>query len=173
MEQAIEPRTVADAPPPCSICGKPAVSAYSWDWGETGYCCATHQAVLGSQTAPQIGRTISFTPIAPATPAPMTRDERARLKGEVYALEEEVKDLKLRGSDLYTENGKLAQRVQALTVRGRETEAQLRDAKAKIEELEAECERRNAEHGELVDEVTRLRTLEKFLPGGASSPAPA
>lgn len=163
--EATEPRTAADAPPPCSICGQPAVSAYTWEWGDTGHCCAVHQSVLQSQTAVQLGRSITFQPLTSAAPPPMTRDERTRLKGEVYALEEEIKDLKLRGSELYTENTQLTQRVQSLTVRGRETEAKLRDAQRELEQLHEEIERRAAEHGELVDEVTRLRTLEKFSPG--------
>lgn len=173
MPQENEPRTVADAPPPCSVCGKPAVAAFTWEWGESGFVCAEHQAVFHSQTAPQIGRSIQFQPLTPAAAPPLTRDERAKLKGEVYALEEECKDLKLRGTDLYNENVKLSQQVQSLTVRGRETAQQLKEAQQRIEELEDEAMRRNNEHGELVDEVTRLRTLEKFLPGGASSPPAA
>ena len=69
---------------------------------------------------------------------------------------------RVEGSKLYRENTRLTQSVQALTVRGRETESQLRDADARVDELAQQLQARDAEHGGLVEEVQRLRTLEKF-----------
>lgn len=158
-----QPRTVADAPPTCDQagCGKPAVFTYLWDWGQQGVCCAHHQLLL-QQTSEPLQRKVSFSPLLAPGPVPMTRDERARLKGEVYAAEAEIEDLKGRGLDLYRENTKLATQVQALTVRGRESEAQLKDASVRITQLEQQLQDKDAEHGGLVDEVERLRTLTKF-----------
>lgn len=163
MPEATQPRTVADAPPTCdqADCGKLAVFSYLWDWGQQGVCCAHHQLLL-QQTSEPLNRKISFAPLLAPGPVPLARDERARLKGEVYAAEAEIEDLKGRGLDLYRENTKLSTQVQALTVRGRETEAQLRDASVRITQLEQQLQDKDAEHGNLVDEVERLRSLTKF-----------
>lgn len=143
-------------------CTKPAAFSYAWSWGETGVCCTEHQFLM-NQTANQIERTIQFSPLLPTGPAPLDRPERIRLKSEIYALEEESKDLKARGLEMYRLNERLTTQVQALTVRGRETEAQLRDASREIDRLQGELQKRDAEHGNLTDELDRLRTLAQFL----------
>src|SRR6186713_2027563 len=126
-------------------CSNPANATYAFDWGENGICCSTHQFLL-KQTADQIFRGVQFLPLANLPPAPMARDERARLKGETYALTEELEEAKGRGLELY-----------------RQIELQSRDA----------------EHGGMVDELTRLRTLAKLQPaqhvvgeGGAPAEPP-
>jgi DNA repair exonuclease SbcCD ATPase subunit len=153
--------TVADGPAKCDECDAPALFAYAWPWGEGGKVCATH-AALKQQTAENLGRTITLAALPPPQNVPLTRSERSALKGEVYALEEEAKDLKQRGLALYNENGQLTQQLQALTVRQRETAAQLADKTAEAEELTRRLEERDAEHGEMWDELQRLRTLQKF-----------
>lgn len=144
-------------------CTEPASSSYLFDWGQGGQCCGKHQFLL-KQVADQISRNVVFAPLATAAPVPMARDERTRLKGEVYAVTEELEEAKQRGLDLYRQNERLIQQVQSLTVRGRETELQLRDAANELEKAKSELERRDAEHGNLVDEVERLRTLVKLQP---------
>lgn len=166
MPQATEansPRTVADAPPTCDQagCSQPAVFSYLWDWGQQGVCCAHHQLLL-QQTSEPLQRKVSFSPLLAPVAAPITRDERSRLKGEVYALTEEIEDLKGRGLDLFRENTRLTTQLQALTVRNRETELQLQDAKRSLESLQQQLDDRDSEHGNLVDEVERLRSIAKF-----------
>jgi len=165
MEQSSQQaRTVADAPPTCDRdCTKPAVFAYAWEWGEKGVCCAEHQFLLRQAAEHLGGRTVSFTPLVPAGPAPITRDERIQLNARVLTLEAELEDAKSRGLDLFRENTTLTRQVQAATVRGRELELQLKDHAAKIAELKELGEARDAEHGQLTDELSRLRTLSKFV----------
>jgi hypothetical protein len=164
----MEESTVKEAPPAgvplCDRedCGAPATVSYAWSWGETGVCCAAHQFLM-QQTANQIDRTIQFSALLAAGPPPLDRPERIRLKSEIYALEAELGDVKARGLDMYRLNERLTGQVQALTVRGRETEAQLRDASREIERLTCELQKRDAEHGNLTDELDRLRTLAQFL----------
>jgi|SRR6186713_188997 len=159
-------------------CSNPANATYAFDWGENGICCSTHQFLL-KQTADQIFRGVQFLPLANLPPAPMARDERARLKGETYALTEELEEAKGRGLELYRQNEQLMLQLQASTTRGRETELQLRDATREIERLQVELQSRDAEHGGMVDELTRLRTLAKLQPaqhvvgeGGAPAEPP-
>jgi hypothetical protein len=163
----MEKAEITEAPPAgvpvCDRdCTKPAVFSYAWSWGETGVCCAEHQFLM-QQTATQIERTIQFSALLPTGPAPLDRPERIRLKSEIYALEEETKDLKARGLDMYRLNERLTSQLQAATVRGRETELQLRDASREIERLTCELAKRDNEHGNLTDELDRLRTLASFV----------
>lgn len=142
-------------------CAELATFSYVWDWGQAGKCCSQHAALL-NQTSQQLSRGVQVTALQPTGPVPLTRDERTRLKAECYALEAELEEVKGRGLSLYNENGKLTRQLQATTTRSAETEARLKDATVKIEQLQAELEKRDAEHGNLVDEVGRLRTLASF-----------
>ena len=160
----VEPRLAADAPPICddTSCDKPAVAHYAWDWGLTGVCCGIHMA-LAAQKQESLSRRVTFAPLIAAGPAPLMRDERVRLTAEAMVLREELDEAKARGLDLYRENVKITGQVQSLTVRGRERDAQLADARAEIELLKEELAKRDSEHGDLADEVDRLRTLERFV----------
>ncbi len=169
MEQVAvtsEGRTAAEAPATCDQtgCKSDAVFSYMWDWGQKGVCCAQHQFLLQQSSEP-LQRRVNFAPLAAAAVAPITRDERAKLKGEVYAAEAEIVDLKARGSLLYSENTALTRQVQAKTVRLRETELQLEEANRELAALRDRVDREDAERGELVDELQRLRSLEKFTVG--------
>lgn len=165
-----QPRTVADAPPTCDQqgCKKPAVYAFAWEWGEKGVCCEEHRFTL-NQTSQHLSRSVHFAPLQSAVNPPITRDERIQLHAKNLTLEAELEDAKTRGLDLYRENTKLTSSVQSLTVQKRELEAQVRDAAATIESLQSAAVKRDSEHGDLVDEVTRLRTLSKFV---GDSPRP-
>ncbi len=155
--------TVADAPPQCDAdgCTKPAVYAYAWEWGEKGVCCEQHRFTL-NQTSEHLKRAVHFAPLQ-QTKAPITRDERTQLIAAKLSTEAELEDVKTRGLDLYRENTNLTSQLQSLTIRHRETGAQLKDAQTTIAKLEADALRRDAELGELSDEVSRLRTLAKFV----------
>lgn len=148
-------------------CKNTAAFAYAWEWGARGVCCGEH-AALFQQLAPQLNRTVSVYPLpsASAAAAPMQRDERVKLQAEVLVLGEEVKEANVRGLDLFRENTKLAQQVQLYSVRERELRAQLKDAERATSELATRLEARDVEHGELLSELDRLRTLERLLPGG-------
>jgi hypothetical protein len=148
-------------------CPNTAESSYAWDWGQRGVCCQSH-AALFQQLQPQLNRSVIVSPLQNASVAvvPMQRDERVRLQADVLVLREEVNEANVRGVDLFRENTKLAQQVQLYSVRERELRAQLKDAEARTSELAGKLEARDVEHGELVAELDRLRTLERFMPGG-------
>jgi cell division protein FtsB len=143
-------------------CTKPAVWGYLWDWGEQGVCCAEHGTAL-KQLEPSLERKVTLSPLQKAAPAPLTRDERTLLIAGKLSAEAELDEAKVRGLDLYRENVKLTAQVQSHTVRGREREAQLQQAQRDVAQLREDLAVKDAEHAELVDEVTRLRTLAKFV----------
>lgn len=138
-------------------CGKEAISSYTWEWGESGVCCAEHQFTL-NQTAGQISRTISFAPLSLSDP-PLERTERVQLKARALVLEEELQDAKNRGAALYQENLKLAQTARALTVRDREAQAQISDLNARCAKYEEQLRAKENQVGELSDELDQLRTV--------------
>lgn len=142
---------------------KPATFHYLWDWGEQGNACSEHAQQL-QQTAISLNRNVSLHPLQPSAAAPLERDERTKLKASALVLEEEVNEAKARGLELYRVNTQLRGDVQLLKTRNAEAEAQLRDSRAEIEKLAAEVAKRDAEHGQLVMEIDRLKTLVSFSP---------
>jgi hypothetical protein len=148
---------------PCDRdCDKPAVYAYLWDWGERGTCCDLH-AILLQQVGTQISRTVQLHPLAPPGNQPVTRDERVKLQAHALVLEAELEDVKTRGLELYRLNNELLKTNNMLTVREREAKAQLKDSQLEVAQLKDAVAARDAEHGGLVLEVERLRTLEKMV----------
>jgi hypothetical protein len=143
-------------------CSNAAVYSYVWSWGATGTCCAQHAAVL-QQTAVQLERTIQLHPMQHAPQAPMTRDERTKLKATALVVAEELEEAKARGLEFYRMNNQLVRENAALNVREREAKAQLKDRDAELEQLRAKLLERDGEHGELVNEIARLRVLETLV----------
>jgi hypothetical protein len=139
-------------------CKEIAKFSYTWEWGESGKCCPTHQFVL-NQTAGNIERKIQFVPLDSGIAAPMQRDERIAFNARVLTLEAELSEGQTRGLELYNQNVQLTQQVQALTVGKRELEAQLRDARTELAAMAQELQKRMAQVGELGDEAGRLRVL--------------
>src|SRR3569832_2087158 len=76
--------------------------------------------------------------------------------------EAEAEDLKQRGLALYNENVRITSQLQAVTVRHDELKHQVADKTAEAEELTRRLEESDAQRGDLLDEVQRLRTLTKF-----------
>jgi|SRR3982750_926910 len=154
----------ADVAPTCDEldCEETATHAYTWEWGQSGYVCAKHAALLG-QRAANLNRTVSVHPIQMAGPQPLQRDERIALRVKAEVLSAELEEAKGRGLELYRANVDLSKQVQTLTLRAREASAQMEAAGGKAAELQAKLDQRDAEHGELVDELERLRTLAKFV----------
>lgn len=148
------------------LCSKytdqPAVASYLWPWGETGFCSSRYQLEL-NQIATNLSRTVSFLPLADAAEPPMERSERTKLKAELLVCEEELTEAKTRAADWYRENVKLTSQVQAQTMRVRELEAQLQDAQIKVTRLEQRLLTTDAAQGEMVEELSRLRTLAQFV----------
>jgi septal ring factor EnvC (AmiA/AmiB activator) len=139
-------------------CKEPAKFAYTWEWGESGKCCGTHQFVL-NQTAGNIERKIQFVPLDSGIAAPMQRDERIAMHARALTLEAELVEAQVRGLELYNQNVQLTAQVQALTVGKRELEAQVKRFAEEIQAVGHELEARKAEVGELGDEAGRLRVL--------------
>lgn len=139
-------------------CNQPAKYAYTWEWGESGKCCGTHQFVL-NQTAGNISRQIQFQPLDSGVAPPLQRDERIAFHARALTLEAELGEAQIRGLELYNQNVALTAQVQALTVGKRELEAQVKRFAEELQAMGHELEARKAQVGELGDEAGRLRVL--------------
>ena len=145
-------------PVTCDQCTEPAVFSYSWDWGQTGVCCAKHQFVL-NQKARHLKRHVAFTRLGPVQPAPVTRDERTRLIAAKLSAEAETGDVKLRALDLSQANEKLAQEVRRLTLLNGEQASQLKDARVTVDQLAKDRDAALHKLAESADELLRVRQL--------------
>lgn len=160
--ELVNPMTAAEAGKLCTHegCGKPAIYAYTWAWGETGKCCADHQFEL-QQKAEQLARTISFVPLDAGIAPAVERDERIGYNAKILTLEEELAASRARGLELYTVNTKLAEEGRLLMARNNDLGRRLDASQSHALELE----QRNAEllsaNGERQEEIDRLRA---FLP---------
>lgn len=139
-------------------CSEPATFAYTWEWGESGKCCGTHQFTL-NQTAGNISRAIQFQPLNAGIAPPMERSERIQLIAKAMTLEAELAEGKQRGLELYNQNVHLTAQVQSLTMRERELTVQVNSALADLVKAGEELTQRRAEAANLSDELGRLRVL--------------
>jgi chromosome segregation ATPase len=160
-------QTPATSPMPhlCTVedCHEPAIAAYRWDWGEEGKCCGQHQFLLRQKAEP-LQRGIQFAVLDPnATPA-LTRDERTQFHAKVLTLEDELRDAKSRGLELYQSNTRIAEEARRLAARNRELEAQMKDAHASIQ---AVTDERDEYRADLADARTELERLQAILPKAA------
>jgi len=142
------------------VCGRPAVFAHTWDWGESGRCCSEHQFVL-NQTAEQLNRRVGFTPLDAGIAPAIERDERIQFNAKILTLEDEAVVARKRGAELYQTNTKLAEEGRLLMARNNELGKRLDEAQAHILEVEEREAKLLSERAELVEEVERLRA---FLP---------
>ncbi|HEY6723635.1 MAG TPA: hypothetical protein VI197_06360 [Polyangiaceae bacterium] len=144
-------------------CPNKAVFAYQWDWGERGTCCAIHATLL-NQVASQIGRGVVMHQLAESAPAPLSRDERTKLKAAALVLEEELEETKTRALELYRVNTQLQGEVRMHKTRNREVTAQLDDAKAEVELLQEEHAKLTREAAAMALELEHYKTLESLQP---------
>jgi len=92
-----------------------ATHHYQWPWGETGHCTA-EEAVTLRQTASNLGREVYIQPIPATQEAPLERSERSSLRGTIYALEEELADVRSRSAALSAELTSLRADARVLVV---------------------------------------------------------
>jgi hypothetical protein len=153
-----EPQAISADHPKCDDCGAPATHSYTWEWGQSGFCCAHHQT-LKQQTAGNLSRGITFAVVSSTATAPLQREERVRLRAETLVAQEELSEAKERGLQLYHQNQALAAQVQSLTVQLRECEELRKDAVAAAEPLREALEKTRSQLGDAVDELGRLKVL--------------
>jgi hypothetical protein len=154
----------------CTVddCNEPAIAAYRWEWGESGMCCAKHQFLLRQKSTP-LNRTIQFVALDPGATPSLSRDERTQFHAKILTLEDELRDAKTRGLDLYQDNTKLGEEARRLSARNRELEAQLRDHRAELEETRDE---RDTHLANLADAQHELGRLQAIMPKTAPTTPP-
>lgn len=148
----------------CNVddCHEPATAGYQWDWGERGFACSRHVFLL-RQKAENLQRGVQFTVLDPHATPPLTRDERTRFHAQVLTLEDELRDAKVRGLELYQSNTRIAEEARRLAARNRELEVQFADMHAAMTAAVAQRDAHLADLGDATAELERLRMI---LPDG-------
>jgi hypothetical protein len=151
---------LGNSPPLCSVdqCGEPAVFSYVWDWGEAGYACAKHAAVL-QQTAKNLKRNVTITALAPGAPQQIGRDERTRLIAAKLAAEAETEEVKVRNAQLYQANRELTSELGRQRACIEELESQHHDLRAELEQVTKEKMTALRDLGELETDRARLEGM--------------
>lgn len=137
---------------------KQAVYSYRWEWGDSGVCSAEARPLL-EQTAGNLNRRIDFAALVNLGEPPLERTERARLKGDVYALEEECAELKGRAVTLYNELTALRADNRLMVVRDKEAGRQLEELKSQVSNLKITERELNRELDSANEELTLIRGL--------------
>jgi hypothetical protein len=133
---------------------------YTWPWGASGLVCSLHHFTV-QQTAENLQRAVVFSPLAAGTPEPISRDERVRFHATILTMEDELRDARARGLELYNSNTTIAEQARRYASRSTELEAQMKDARADVETA-------RAERDHYLDQVAEMRaeieTLKAILP---------
>lgn len=139
-------------------CKNADVAQFVWPWGESGLTCAQHQIIL-SQRSKQLKRDVVITPLQPAAPSPMTRDERIQARARIMTLEEENDELRKRGQDLYRQNEDLKTQVRHALNNASSIDKELAsvvEERDSLRQLLGEAQRAAAKEN---DELQQLRAL--------------
>jgi uncharacterized membrane protein YccC len=123
----------------CGIqnCNEPALYAFTWAWGESGYCCGTHAVTLRHR-AQALGRECQLNALKPGAPSPVTKDERVQMHARLLATEDENSDLKLRNLALFQGNEELTREIRRSHTELAELRSQLEDVRAELEQVTSE-----------------------------------
>lgn len=171
--QLVKANTSTAVPPQalCNIdgCGEVATHSYVWAWGEAGYCCPKHVAIL-QQKAAQLKRTITFTALQPGAPSQITRDERTQLIAAKLAAEGETEDVKARNRDLYGANRQLTAEIVRMRTQLQQAESQNQDIAAELEQVTKEKMAALKESADAINEVARLQGILHAREVGAEVP---
>lgn len=91
-------------------CEKEATTRYVWPWGDEGFLCDDHRGHT-EQLALQLGRVVSFTPLAPpAAPAPAASHPELELaKRLLLEKDAELEETKGHRDRLIEQNAQLVQ----------------------------------------------------------------
>jgi hypothetical protein len=145
--------------PPCN---KPATHRIRWPWGEEGHICPECIA-LAQQTGRQLKREPTLQTLNTSEQQPVTLHERTHLIAAKLSAEAELKEVTLKGQQLYQSNVSLTQQVQTLTMQKRELEGHVAQHQAELSELGNRLEARETELADVVAERDRLATLVPFV----------
>lgn len=143
-------------------CNEPASHRFRWDYGDEGHACPACIPLM-QQAATNIKRSVTFSKLDEGAQEPVTVHERTHLIAAKLSAEEELKQVTLRGQQLYQANVSLTQQVQTHVLQKRELEAALEMTTAEREQLAARLTQRETELAEVIGERDRLAVLVPFV----------
>lgn len=148
-------------PTPCTAepdCKDAAVAAYTWDWGERGTCCASHQTTT-QQRAKSLKRGVTFVPLVGPSAPPLGHDERVKLNAEIISLREELAQAQEQGRVTYGDWQRAAEEGRRYASRNLDLEKQIGEARDQVTAITKERDEKGVELRETFTELQRIRAL--------------
>lgn len=144
----------------CTVdgCNETALYAYTWDWGESGFCCGLHAVTLRHRSM-ALGRAVTLTALKPGAVAPVSHDERIQMHAKLLAAEDTVREVKERNAALFEANRQLTEEIRRMRIEASELNAQLKDARAEADQLTSEKMAALRQLGETNHELARLQGI--------------
>jgi uncharacterized protein YifE (UPF0438 family) len=143
-------------------CNEPASHRFRWDYGDEGHACPECIPLM-QQAAKNIKRSVTFSRLEEGQQEPVTLHERTHLIAAKLSAEEELKQVTLRGQQLYQANVSLTQQVQTLVMQKREVDAELARTLQQRDETAERLSVRETELAEVIGERDRLQVLVPFV----------
>lgn len=143
-------------------CNEPASHRFRWEYGEEGHACPECIPLL-QQVGKNIKRGVTFSRLDEGQQEPVTLHERTHLIAAKLSAEAELKEVTLKGEQLYQSNVKLTQQVQTLTLQKRELEGHVEQNQQDLSRLGERLDERETQLAEVVAERDRLATLVPFV----------
>jgi chromosome segregation ATPase len=109
-------------------------------------------------TAKNLKRQVEFSPL-PVQPAALTLDERTQFHARIIALEEDGKQARARGLELYDSNKKLSEEIRRLRAQTPVLEGTISELRQELELAKRERFEAVADRAEAVAELQRLQDL--------------
>lgn len=151
-------QAMADAHALCTVCGEPAIYAYTWPWGESGYVCGMHAITLRHK-AEALGRDLTLTSLRPGAVPPVTQDERVRYNAQILGAQQEVEAVKQRAGALFAANQELTAEVQQCRIDIQQLGSQIADLRAELDQSVKEKMQALSELGSANHDRARLQGI--------------
>jgi septal ring factor EnvC (AmiA/AmiB activator) len=148
-------------------CNETALYAFTWDWGESGYCCGMHAVTIRHRSL-ALGRVATLTALRPGAVSPVTQDERIQMHARVLAAEDTVVEIKRRNSDLFEANKELTAEIRRLRIEVSQLTSQVQDARAEAAQLTGEKMAAVKQLAETNHELARLEGVVRASEVGAA-----
>lgn len=139
-------------------CERNATHSFTWDWGDSGFCCATCMVSL-SHRMQSLARNCTFVALTPGAAPELSHDDRLQLNARVLAAEQEAALTKTRNLKLFDSNQDLAREVNALRAEVDQHKQQLADTRAELEQCITEKQRALQQLAETNHELARLQGI--------------
>lgn len=129
-----------------------------WEWGENVHVSDEGRAEL-EQLAGNLGRRVEFSELTPGQSPPVERAERVAYKSQIFALEEEIVELRGKCASLYAELTTTRADHRLMLIKSSAAETAVKSSNDERDKANAAALALTRENTLLKDEVSTLRAV--------------